>query len=378
MSDTLSTIWDGAAHTFSKHQILETYLKAWVPIMSSQAHQLGISETELLFVDGFAGPGCYSGGEDGSPIRAIKSVLSHSHDLPIPISFLFIERDKQRHTLLLSAIEQYKEQINKSPRIKSIQIKRGDCETILNNVLDNFEKNNRKLGPAFFFLDQSGFSDVSMQLIRRIMSQPLCEVFSYLNWDHMNRFLTDDTKWSSLDRTFDGPEWRPALALESSKRPIFMLRTYKTSLKERARSKYVWHFAMCDRNDKLLYWLFFCTNNLRGLEEMKRAMWRVDPTGGFRFSDKDDPLQLNLFENYKVIMLAEELISNLHANTFTVFQVKEFVLTETPAYLYKNSLKFLEKHKKLKVVNPPPKRRKGTFPMEQMQLKFLSHTLTET
>lgn len=379
MSDTLPTIWEGSAHTFAKHQILETYLKAWMPIMSRQAHRFGISE--LLFIDGFAGPGCYARGEEGSPILAIKSVLSHSHDLPIPISFLFIEQDKQRHAILRSAIEQHKEQINTSPRIKSVQIKRGDCETILNNVLDNFKKSNRKFGPAFFFLDQSGFSDVSMPLIERIMSQPSCEVFSYLNWDHMNRFLSDETKWPSIDKTFGGQQWRKALKLESPKRPVFILKTYKAALKERGSSKYVWYFAMCDTNDKLLYWLFFSTNNLRGLEEMKRAMWKVDPVGGFRFSDKDNPSQLSLFTNYKETMLADELISNLHGKTLTLFQVKEFVLTETPACLYKSSLKILEEKGLLKVTNVPPERRKGTFSdkyMDQMQIEFLSDTLAET
>ena len=37
----------------------------------------------------------------------------------------------------------------------------------------------------------------------------------------------------------------------------------------------VWDFAMHDRSDALLYWLFFSTGSLRGLEEMKRAMEKV-------------------------------------------------------------------------------------------------------
>lgn len=378
MSDTLPTIWEGSAHTFAKHQILDTYLKAWMPIMSRQSHRIGISETELLFVDGFAGPGCYARGEDGSPILAIESVLGHSHDFHIPISFLFIEQDKKRHAILQDVIRYHKKRTDESPRIKSIKVEKGDCETVINKVLDDFKRTNRNVGPAFFFLDQSGFSDVSMQLIRRIMSQPLCEVFSYLNWDHMNRFLVDETKWPSLDKTFGEQEWRKALTIESHKRPVFILNTYKAALKERGSSKYVWHFAMCDTNDKLLYWLFFSTNNLRGLEEMKKAMWKVDPIGGFRFSDKDNPSQLSLFCDYQDEILAQDLTSNLHGKTLTVFQVKEFVLTETPAYLYKNALKHLEKQGKLKAIDPPPKRRKGTFAIDQMQIEFLSDSLAET
>jgi len=231
---------------------------------------------------------------------------------------------------------------------------------------------SRKLG-----LDQSGFSDVSMQLIQRIMSQPQCEVFSYLNWDHMNRFLTDQTKWPSLDRAFGGPEWRPALKLESNERSPFILKTYRTALQEKSESKYIWHFAMCDNSDKLLYWLFFCTNNLKGLEQMKRAMYKADPGGGFRFSDKDNPSQLNLFSSYQDEMLTQDLATILQGKMLTVSKVKEFILTETPAYLYKAALKILEERELLKVGNAPTGRRKGTFPdkyMDQMQLIFLSDT----
>jgi three-Cys-motif partner protein len=378
MSDNLPTVWEGSAHTFAKHQILDTYLKAWMPIMSRQSHRLGISETELIFIDGFAGPGRYTGGEDGSPILAIESVLNHSHDFHIPIIFLFIEQDRKRCAILQDVVRQHKKRTDESLRIKSVKVEEGDCEIVLNKFLENFEKANRNVGPAFFFLDQFGFSNVSMRLIQRIMSQPLCEVFSYLNWDHMNRFLVDKTKWTSISKAFGGDEWRQDLTLEPNKRAVFMLDTYNIALKEKAHSKYVWHFAMCDRNDKLLYWLLFCTNNLRGLEEMKKAMMKVGSAGGFRFSDKDNPSQLNLFANYKQTMLADDLISNLYGKTLTVFQVKEFVLTETPTYLYKNALKHLEKQGKLKVVDPPPKRRKGTFAVDQMQLEFLSDTLEET
>ena len=339
--------------------------------MSRQSERSDPSKAELLFVDGFAGPGRYLGGEKGSPILAIESVLEHSYDFPIPISFLFIEEDKERHALLQSILEQNKQKREESRRINSVKVERGDCETVLNGILDSYEKTNRKVGPAFFFLDQSGYSDVSMQLIQRIMSQSYCEVFSYLNWDHMNRFRGDETKWSSLDRAFGGPEWRPALELESNERSVFILKTYRAALEEKSGSKYIWHFAMCDASDKLLYWLFFCTNNLRGLEEMKRAMWKVDPVGGFRFSDKDNPSQLNLFGDYHDEMLAENLTAALKGRVQTVSEVREFVLTQTPAYKYTKSLKLLETNGKLIVVDPPPGRRKGTFAADDMQLKFL-------
>jgi three-Cys-motif partner protein len=381
MSDALRTVWEGSAHTFAKHSILETYLKAWMPIMSRQARKLGMLQAELLFVDGFAGPGRYAGGEDGSPILAIELVLSHSHDFHIPISFLFIEQDEKRRNSLNRAIALRNKRMSESQRIKCVKIEGADCEAALNGFMNSRRRANRNIGPAFFFLDQFGFSNVSMKLIHRIMSQPYCEVFSYLNWDHMNRFLTDQAKWASLDRTFGGPEWRPALKLESSERSIYMLKTYKTALGKSGGSKYVWHFAMSDSSDKLLYWLFFSTNNLRGLEEMKRAMCKVDPEGGFRFSDKDNPSQLNLFGDYGDKALAQDLSSALRGESLGLPHVREFVLTETPAYKYKTALKMLEDDGLLKVTDTPPKRRRGTFPdkyADEMQLNFVSDGLRQT
>ena len=72
-------------------------------------------------------------------------------------------------------------------------------------------------------------------------------------------------------------------------------------------------------------------------------------------------------------MLAKELTLALSRKTLTLFQVKEFVLTETPAYKYKSTLKALEKDELIQVINAPPKRRKWTFPdnyVDKMQIQF--------
>jgi hypothetical protein len=51
------------------------------------------------------------------------------------------------------------------------------------------------------------------------------------------------------------------------------------------------------RNDKELtdYFLFFATNSPKGMAKMKEAMWKVDQSGEFRFSDATNPAQELLF-----------------------------------------------------------------------------------
>jgi three-Cys-motif partner protein len=71
-----STIWPIVPHTSAKHTILRTYLDAWFPIMSWKPR--------VVFLDGFAGPGRYEGGEPGSPIIALESAKTHKAKLFTP------------------------------------------------------------------------------------------------------------------------------------------------------------------------------------------------------------------------------------------------------------------------------------------------------
>jgi three-Cys-motif partner protein len=63
-SDSLPTVWPASCHTLAKHRILASYLKAWMPILSRHFGGRPQQAREVLFVDGFAGPGKYAGGED--------------------------------------------------------------------------------------------------------------------------------------------------------------------------------------------------------------------------------------------------------------------------------------------------------------------------
>jgi three-Cys-motif partner protein len=70
MSTPKETVWPLEPHSFGKHIVLRRYLKAWLPI-------LGTTQGRIVFIDGFAGPGEYTGGEQGSPIIALEALGAH-------------------------------------------------------------------------------------------------------------------------------------------------------------------------------------------------------------------------------------------------------------------------------------------------------------
>ncbi len=78
--------WSIKPHTSCKHELLHHYLNAWFPILSHYP--------DLFYVDGFCGPGRYSGGEEGSPIIALKSALNNEKYIK-KANFLFIDKEKK-------------------------------------------------------------------------------------------------------------------------------------------------------------------------------------------------------------------------------------------------------------------------------------------
>jgi len=67
------TLWPLEHHTAAKHEILRCYLGAWFPILTS-----GGFNRRDLFLYGIAVPGFYEGGELGSPIIALDTLVNHA------------------------------------------------------------------------------------------------------------------------------------------------------------------------------------------------------------------------------------------------------------------------------------------------------------
>jgi three-Cys-motif partner protein len=376
MPDNLPVVWPADPHTFAKHAILERYLNAWFPILARRERRSGGPSQQVLFIDGFAGPGVYEHGQPGSPVIALRAAIEHKARFPVPIRFLFIEKDEDRLAVLKEQLRHYEGQALESKNLILDPPRHGECDSVLTEMLDKLERDHQRFGPALAFLDQFGYSAVSMDLIKRVLAYPRCEVFAYLDYKDMNRWIVDPNKSAGFTRTFGGEEWKRAISLPESERRACLLDEYKRALRGRGGARYVCSFSMFDSSNSPLYWLLFCTNHWRGLEEMKKAMWTVDKTGGFRFSDKDCPEQLPLLaRTFDQDWLAEELKSRLAGKTVTVAQVREFVLTETPCYQFKRALQILEtaKDPTIRAVGAPPGRRPGTFPdddCERIRVKF--------
>ena len=353
MNDTLPTVWDAEPHTLAKHGILRTYLEAWAAILGNSG--LG---TELLFVDGFAGPGEYVDGEPGSPIVALNAILEHTRPFPKSVRLRFIELDERRHAHLSKRLAKETARITKGSRVIVDAPIHGSCESEIRKLIASRKQHQQSLGPALFFLDQFGYSKVPMSLVRAIMAESTCEVFSYLNGQRMNAYLSDRSKWAGVTEAYGDESWMPALDMSGNQRQEFLINTYKDAIRKHANTSYVWTFAMFDSDGRLIHWLVFATNHQNGLFEMKRAMWKADKTGRYQFSDRVAGVgQQSFLSMLDDDQLVQELTQRFSGKTVSEPEVRDFVLTKTPFYNYKSQVN------KLRAANLALPRKHGQWPV---------------
>jgi three-Cys-motif partner protein len=310
-------IWKLEPHTRAKHEILKRYLQAWMIILSQGRFP------EILYIDGFAGPGEYADGERGSPIIALDTALEYEPPLAAEVHFLFVEEKSARadHLRLQVALRTL-------PANFHVVVEGGiTFETAFENRYREFARNGRLI-PTFAFIDPFGWTGAPFSLVKRILSQRSCEIFVNFMYEEINRFIGHPDQVANFNDFFGTDAWKMCLSeTDSHQRNRYLHDLYLQQLHTAAGAAYVRSFEMSNTRDVTDYYLFYATNELLGLKKMKEAMWKADEGGEFRFSDATDPNQFVLFEKAPHLQaLQAQLLAAFAGKQVSVADVEKFVL----------------------------------------------------
>jgi three-Cys-motif partner protein len=325
-----TTIWSLDPHTLAKHEILKRYLQCWFPILNTY-------HGRIIYVDGFCGPGRYSKGEIGSPLIALDVAATHRKALGGELVFWFIDEREDRIKHLESEL-----QAISIPSHFKVHAESGDFRAKLEALLNRIDRDKQVLAPAFVFIDPFGFAGIPFSLVRRLLQKKRCEVLITFMVDSINRFLEhpDEQIVGHVDELFGAPDCI-GQALASPDRINALRDIYQQQLKSVAR--FVRYFEMRDANNRRQYFLFFAGNHPLGHVKMKEAMWSIDASGGYRFSDATNPLQPVLFEADPTAPLWAILHKQFAGQEVTTDRIGSFVNDET-AFLEKHMKATLRKH----------------------------------
>lgn len=359
-----ATIWELEPHTAAKHEILRRYIQAWAPILSQG------NFPHLVFIDGFAGPGRYSKGEEGSPVIAIKAVVEQPRPIKAKVDFHFIELAKERADHLASEIAALTLPPNIAVKLHSARSFQNAFPDVWNSYAP---KSGRSRPPTFVFIDPFGYK-IPFQYVADVLRAPSCEVLITFMFEEINRFLSQGQQPNNFDDLFGCRDWREGISIKlPTDRLKFLHDLYQRQLTDAAGAEFVRSFTMRNERNATDYFLFFATKSELGLKKMKEAMWRVDVSGAYTFSDATDPNQSVLFTAEPDRRLLGRLIDEEFSGAeSTVGEVERFVVCRTPfrETHYKKILQALEESGLIVPIDPPANRRRGTFADPDLKLMF--------
>ena len=129
-----------------------------------------------------------------------------------------------------------------------------------------------------------------------------------------------------------------------------------------------------NKSNRTDYFLYFGTNHLEGLSQMKQAMWKADPGGGSAFSDRTNPDQITLFQLKPDLRVLRKLLGDHFRDKgwISIDAVERFVLVETSfsevMHLKVKTLRPMEQGSLVEARGPG--RRRGYYP-PGTEIRFL-------
>lgn len=367
-SKQFDTIWKAEPHTIAKIELLQAYLKAWLSI-------LGIRRRgqQLLYIDGFAGPGEYTNHPTGSPIAAIEAANSvmetHARDwIAGDIHCAFIDSDPKR-------MDHLKRRIARLPLMNRLHVYMHGTTfvegigQVRKEICEPFTKGH----PLFVFIDPFGAKGVPFGTVSEILSSSCSEVLINLDADGIDRIFhagDDACADANLTDIFGNDCWRSELSREgiASERCRRVLDLYKRRLRTINDVKYVFSFEMKGHHATLNYYLVFASQNRLGLQKMKEAMRSIGQNGDYSFSDAGVG-QMSMFQadqGDEIERFAGKVYGFCKGRRLSYQEVEDYVLNETSCSNPKKILKCLEDQGRLRKVEVKPGdvRRKGYFAEE--------------
>jgi three-Cys-motif partner protein len=275
-------LWPREPATAAKHRLYKSYLDAWWPILL-QPSANGYRRKRVTYVDAFAGPGRYEGGEPGSPILALQRLLDHvalermglSRDR---VCLVFMEKRRDRCEHLRAELVRRFGPLPDLP--VTVEVRHGEAGRDLELVLAELGSWGQ---PILAIFDSWGNVNVPFGLAARVARNPASEVIATFGPNWFNRRENENPE--QLDLVFGGRRyWVPA---DRESRPDERWRAWLETYREtlgRAGWRYRLQFEVVPRTGQPLY-LVFGTGHPKGVEVMKAAMWNVDVSDGMRFRD---------------------------------------------------------------------------------------------
>lgn len=198
---------------------------------------------------------------------AINTLMKHVQRESIlrqaEIDFILMEQDPSNATSLVEVVRK----LPKHPKVH-VQVVEGDFHVHFKEGLDRIDERGNRLAPAFVFMDPYGYS-IPMELVRRVLGHPNCEVMVNFMAQPVTRAVRDSSKAENLNRLYGSEVWRQAIGIACFHDQMErLIQLYVSQVGAKWNTK----LRLTGQTD---YTLIHFTNHDEGRATMKKAIWAV-------------------------------------------------------------------------------------------------------
>lgn len=269
-----------------KHDILEKYLEPWLSKITEV-------ESEIHYIDGFAGWGKYEDGSIGSPLIAMnttKEMIEQKHGLITQklksFKCYFIENDEVNYSELKNEVDRFQEDCPPQIEAFSYNMEFADfAEQYFRQGLSN-------PSPAFIFIDPFGFSGVPFEIVEKLVNLRTTgvEVFITFMSGKMAQYMENKEHEVAITEILGTNQWKELVPndLSKNKRAERFVQIYENQLRNEAEVEYVWPFEMTEETKRQnCYYLVHATNHFEGFKLMKDIMYNAGAEDQFAYLGPD-------------------------------------------------------------------------------------------
>jgi three-Cys-motif partner protein len=271
-------------HSVAKHEIFEQYIKIYIERLTRTPSQTMLN---LTIVDGFSGGGLYRRGStevDGSPLRLLRAIegledvlkSTRAKGFDLRADFFFIDENLHHVEFLTDVLRQrgYAQRLGRDIFIRHALFEEA-CPDVLAHI--------KKKGTAqrsLFFLDQYGWSDVGLSLIRKILgSLRNPEVLLTFAVDALINFLSVKTAETQalLNIELDREDVRALTDLRGGEGWRYLIQnSLYRHIQNCTGARFYTPFFIHSAESRRSYWLLHLSNHRQARDEMGKLHWRLN------------------------------------------------------------------------------------------------------
>jgi three-Cys-motif partner protein len=379
-------------HSVAKHRVLDGYLRRYVEVLASN-HK--VEALRINLIDGFSGGGLYrlpgNGGiHEGSPLVFLRSMkeaeaairCSRIKEFKVDARFYFVETERRYLEYLKETIaERFSPDAGNGGRIHFIN---GDFDSNVDRIVAAI-KSRGKAHRSIFLLDQYGYVDVPLPLLRNIfLNLPKAEVILTFAVDSLIDYLSDTPQLKSaikrlgVDGDLDLAKIEKLKAVSSDWRFLIQSQLHRALVKG-AGASFFTPFFIISRQSGRSYWLVHLSNHVKARDEMAKLHWQMHTFfthhggAGLNMLGYDPKRDANLtgqpfvFDQEAKILTEESLMvdipkiisANPEGKTFDELLAETCNGTPATSEIYKNAIGALILYKELEVKGVQGERRRA-------------------